>query len=194
MEANKSITDFISEIKIDRSNLEHIAKTGKINGSLFLEIQDKMRAFASQELLCAIPDYESNKTAECEIDIDILCGEITGDVWKAKTLFESCDMIKPKISAYSNQQTSTLQKELEIKTIEGQHHLGLLFKTESKVKELQKELDETKQKLQESETTKVIPLKSFLRKPLRLKTGNAYYEKELDEAIKKYEAQFKKKY
>jgi hypothetical protein len=61
MEANKSITDFISEIKIDRSNLEHIAKTGKINGSLFLEIQDKMRAFASQELLCAIPDYEYNK-------------------------------------------------------------------------------------------------------------------------------------
>jgi galactokinase/mevalonate kinase-like predicted kinase len=46
----KSITDFISEIKIDKSNLEHIAKTGKINGSLFLEIQDKMRAFACQEV------------------------------------------------------------------------------------------------------------------------------------------------
>lgn len=50
MEANKSITDFISEIKIDKSNLEYISKTGKINGSLFLEIQDKMRAFAYQEV------------------------------------------------------------------------------------------------------------------------------------------------
>jgi hypothetical protein len=46
----KSISDFISEIKIDKSNFEHIAKTGKINGSLFLEIQDKMRAFACQEV------------------------------------------------------------------------------------------------------------------------------------------------
>jgi len=70
--ADKSIADFISEIKIDKSNLEHISKTGKINGSLFLEIQDKMRAFASQELLCAIPDYESlqkeNESKQKEID------------------------------------------------------------------------------------------------------------------------------
>ncbi len=38
---------------------------------------------------------------------------------------------------------------------------------------------------------KIVPLKKFLGKPLQLKTGNAYYEKELDEAIKKYESQFK---
>ena len=37
---------------------------------------------------------------------------------------------------------------------------------------------------------KIIPLKNFLGKPLRLKTGNVYYEKELDKAIQKYEAQF----
>lgn len=37
---------------------------------------------------------------------------------------------------------------------------------------------------------KYTPLKNFLGKPLRLKTGNVYYERELDEAIKKYEAQF----
>lgn len=56
----KTITDLISEIKVDKANLEHIAQTGKINGSLFIEIQDKMRAFASQELQCAIPHYEIN--------------------------------------------------------------------------------------------------------------------------------------
>lgn len=37
---------------------------------------------------------------------------------------------------------------------------------------------------------KIIPIKNFLGKPLQLKTGNVYYEKELDEAIQKYEAQF----
>lgn len=38
---------------------------------------------------------------------------------------------------------------------------------------------------------KYIPLKNFLGKPLKLQTGNVYYEKELEEAIQKYEAQFR---
>lgn len=40
---------------------------------------------------------------------------------------------------------------------------------------------------------KYIPLKHFLAKPLKLKTGNVYYEADLDKAIEKFEAQFKVK-
>jgi hypothetical protein len=130
MEANKSITDFISEIKIDRSNLEHIAKTGKINGSLFLEIQDKMRAFASQELLCAIPDYESNKTAEAKKQEIISITEATVAAYSNAPVW-----YKQEIEKYMDTYASTLQKEL----------------------------DETKQKLQESEMT-IMELKNELKK------------------------------
>lgn len=38
--------------------------------------------------------------------------------------------------------------------------------------------------------TKIVPFNNFLGKPLNLKTGKAWYESDLDEAIKKYEAQF----
>ncbi len=123
MEANKSITDFISEIKIDRSNLEHIAKTGKINGSLFLEIQDKMRAFASQELLCAIPDYESNKK-------DSEANKTAEELRKGFCKIKGWNFIEFEDSA------------------EVQEYCLFL---ESHTSTLQKELDETKQKLQESE-------------------------------------------
>jgi len=37
---------------------------------------------------------------------------------------------------------------------------------------------------------KIVPFKSFLGKPLKLKTGDVFYEKEVMEAVKNFEAQF----
>lgn len=37
---------------------------------------------------------------------------------------------------------------------------------------------------------KYTPLKNFLGKPLKLQTGNFYSEEELEDAVKKFEAQF----
>jgi hypothetical protein len=40
----KDIKDLISTIKVDKANLEHIAQTGKINGSLLTEIERIIKA------------------------------------------------------------------------------------------------------------------------------------------------------
>lgn len=42
------IRELINTIKIDAGNLEHIAKTGKINGTLLIEIERVMTEFARQ--------------------------------------------------------------------------------------------------------------------------------------------------
>ncbi len=40
----KDIKDLISTIKVDKAKLEHIAQTGKINGSLLTEIERIIKA------------------------------------------------------------------------------------------------------------------------------------------------------
>lgn len=44
--APKNPMDLIATIKVDKANIEHIAKTGKINGSLLLEIERVMKEYA----------------------------------------------------------------------------------------------------------------------------------------------------
>lgn len=46
----KTAEDFIREIKIEKSNLEYIAKTGEINGSLLLSFKQAMRLYAEQAI------------------------------------------------------------------------------------------------------------------------------------------------
>lgn len=46
----KTIKDLIEGITIIPGNLEHIAKTGKINGSLYLSIEHAIRTFVVQEM------------------------------------------------------------------------------------------------------------------------------------------------
>ena len=50
----KTIPELISEIHVDAANFEHIAKTGKINGTLYLGIRDAMAVFACQEVIEAL--------------------------------------------------------------------------------------------------------------------------------------------
>lgn len=51
---SKTIRQYISNIQVEKSNLQHIADTGKINGSLLLSIEN------------AIRDYSQSKTHELQ--------------------------------------------------------------------------------------------------------------------------------
>lgn len=46
---NKSNDELIASIKLDKSNLEYIAKTGKINGSLLQELRRILEEKQSQK-------------------------------------------------------------------------------------------------------------------------------------------------
>lgn len=53
MKAEKSLTaidKIISGIPIDAANLKHIAETGKINGSLLVELRKAMDTYAYEQL------------------------------------------------------------------------------------------------------------------------------------------------
>ena len=45
----KNIKDLITSIQINKANFEYIVKTGKINGSLWLEIERVMKIFETQQ-------------------------------------------------------------------------------------------------------------------------------------------------
>ena len=45
--APKNARDLIDTIKVDKANLEHVASTGKINGTLLVEIERVMKEYAS---------------------------------------------------------------------------------------------------------------------------------------------------
>lgn len=51
---SKTIREHISNLQVEKSNLEHIASTGQINGSLLLSIEN------------AIRDYSQSKTQELQ--------------------------------------------------------------------------------------------------------------------------------
>ena len=77
----KTIPQLISEIKIDPANLEHIAKTGKINGTLYNEIRDAIALFSLQEVIEALrlhgivdPSTQNNK-----LDIQPVMGMLACD-------------------------------------------------------------------------------------------------------------------
>lgn len=61
----KEIQYFIKKIDIDKSNLEHIAKTGIINGTLLGGIRNAMRNYAEQEVQQALKE-------RCPSDEDII--------------------------------------------------------------------------------------------------------------------------
>ena len=42
--------EFIANIKVDKANLEHIAKTGVINGSLLIDIEKAMEDYHVSQL------------------------------------------------------------------------------------------------------------------------------------------------
>lgn len=46
----KTIKQLIESIQIVPGNLEHIAETGKINGSLYMSIENAIRTFVVQEM------------------------------------------------------------------------------------------------------------------------------------------------
>lgn len=45
----KTPRDFIKGISVDKANLQHIAETGVINGSLLVDIEYAIRDYAAQE-------------------------------------------------------------------------------------------------------------------------------------------------
>ena len=62
------VEEIIESISIDRSNLEYIAVTGKINGSLYISIKKAMEEYANQF------KYDYSKTCKCGDDS-------TGETW-----------------------------------------------------------------------------------------------------------------
>lgn len=46
---SKTIREHISNIQVEKSNLEHIAKTGEINGSLLISIEKAMRDYIQSQ-------------------------------------------------------------------------------------------------------------------------------------------------
>lgn len=46
---SKTIREHISNIQVEKSNLQHIAETGKINGSLLLSIEKTMNDYSRSQ-------------------------------------------------------------------------------------------------------------------------------------------------
>ena len=76
----KTIPELINEIHVDAANFQHIAKTGKINGTLFLEIQRIMAVFTCQEILEALKLFgiEDPSTQNNELVIPHVSGSLPG--------------------------------------------------------------------------------------------------------------------
>jgi len=66
----KTLDDYIESIVIDKSNLQHIAETGKINGSLLVEI--KRVCISAQELALKNAAHNVGYRPESNITKDIL--------------------------------------------------------------------------------------------------------------------------
>lgn len=72
----KTAEEIISAIKIDKANLNYIAETGKINGSLLFSIKKAMHKYASQDRWVKV---DKDNLPKCEVlaineDEDILVG------------------------------------------------------------------------------------------------------------------------
>lgn len=75
----KTRRDLIKTIIIDKSNFEHIAKTGNINGTLLIEIERVMEEYSSKKFTqgytCACANLvrktgDADGTLECELLAD----------------------------------------------------------------------------------------------------------------------------
>jgi len=59
----EELKEIIKRIKIDKSNLEHIAQNGNINGSLLLSIEEAMKEFVTTS------DYVKNQIIKGKIEV-----------------------------------------------------------------------------------------------------------------------------
>lgn len=89
---NVLIDELILSIKIEPSNLEHIAKTGKINGTLLVEIRRILNSHAQQE---------SDKKA---IEFKNWCDEYI-------STFISSDELEPKLKKTTEQLLEIFNKQ-----------------------------------------------------------------------------------
>lgn len=59
----KSIDKIISEIKVNKANLDHISTTGIINGSLYMSLQDAIAKTQIEYYNQAVKDCAESATA-----------------------------------------------------------------------------------------------------------------------------------
>jgi hypothetical protein len=56
----KTAREFLKEIKTDKSNLDHIASTNIINGSMLIDLEKSMKAYAKEVAQQALIDASEN--------------------------------------------------------------------------------------------------------------------------------------
>jgi hypothetical protein len=67
---NQEIKKIIAEIPVNKANLQHIASTGVINGSLLIDIEQAMVKYAEHQKIKFSVAAQQVATDECRADVN----------------------------------------------------------------------------------------------------------------------------